>query len=246
MCFSVEIDVNLKKLSRQFNAEIKGIENEHIKITALGPSKKDHIPVIAHIDGALVIKSMVWSLTPSWAKEPIKWNTYNARMTRQQKGTTQKIYDVPTFKGAFRKNQFCLIPVSTVIESCYWGETKGNIVGFNRADNEPFYVLGLWDTESCTMLTDAPYNYLYEKGHDRSVVLVEAQNGLDLMQNTALGHVDSFNKIMDIRTDQDWSHRLIRPLKDGWQKRAPSESKVLELGESVYSKFGLTRRKLYS
>ncbi|MBT4791060.1 MAG: hypothetical protein HON90_05775 [Halobacteriovoraceae bacterium] len=134
MCFSVEVDINLKQLAREFSARLSPkFASESFNAVSTGYMKTDILPVLMSHEGLLRVEPMNWSLTPSWAKEyPLKWSTYNARLERVKDGTPQKIYEVPTFKEAFRLNKFCLVPIKAAIEACYWGETAGKIISFQQ------------------------------------------------------------------------------------------------------------------
>jgi len=106
MCFSVQIDVDLKKLAERYKAKVSPkFENTHFKTSANGFMKTDVLPVLFSHEGQTRIEPMNWSLAPRWADEyPLNWNTYNARMERIHKGKKQYIYDVPSFRDAFSKN----------------------------------------------------------------------------------------------------------------------------------------------
>jgi putative SOS response-associated peptidase YedK len=247
MCFSLEIKVDLDEMGAIFNALNKAdFESSKLSYSPLGPSKKDYLPVLLFKEDGLQIKKNIWSLTPSWSKShPVKWGTYNARLERLNKeGQQQFIYDVPSFKDAFRKNQFCLIPIRSAIESCYWGDTAGKIVGFNQKDNSNFYIVGLWSDwvdkssgeliETCTLLTDGPYEYYFQHGHDRSVITIDENKFEELLQNKKRGHQDSISFIRNNRVDLDWSYKIIRELKDGWQKRAPNKNEINKIEQTIW------------
>lgn len=189
---------------------------------------------------------MLWSLTPAWAKEcPVKWSTYNARMERKNKGKKEFIYEVPTFRDAFKKNQFCLLPIRGALESCYWGETAGKVVSFQKEDRENYYVIGLWEqwldkktgeiVETCTLLTDGPYQYFFERGHDRSVISINEESFKELIQGK-MKYKETFEYIRDKRVSHEWKYEVIRDLKDGWQKKSPDWLEMEEMRETVWRK----------
>lgn len=244
MCFSVSLNTDIKKLAGIFNALVmEGTNNLHYK--ALGPSKKDFITVIYSDGSNLNVENMLWSLTPSWSKDfPVKWSTYNARMDRENKGKLQKIFDVPTFKNAFRSNRFCLIPITGAIGSCYWGETAGNIVEFGSESQDSFFVAGLWDEwvnketgeliKSCTLLTDSPYDYFFKYGHDRSIMNLKKSAFEELLLNQNRSPVDSYAFLKSNRTSLDWIHRIDRALKPGWEKKVPNKEEVEQIERTVW------------
>lgn len=247
MCFSVQVDINLKKLAREYGARLSPkFESEHFKSTPNGYMKTDILPTLMSHEGLLRIEPMSWSLTPSWAQEyPLKWNTYNARMERVNKGSKQKIYEVPTFKDAFRLNKFCLIPIKAAIEACYWGETAGKIISFQEESESNFMVAGLYDSwvnpktneikNTCTLLTDDPYKYLFDHGHDRSILVLDKEKQLELIQNKKRTNEESFKLIKNSRIDQKWSYDILREVsKASISKNTPSEVELEEIKQSVW------------
>lgn len=69
-------------------------------------------PIIINADGSgeeVVLAE--FSLYPEWAKQPLSYCTHNARL--------ETISKLRTFKKAFRKNQFCLVPMQAFYEPYY-------------------------------------------------------------------------------------------------------------------------------
>jgi len=246
MCFSIKINFNPNDFCKKFNCETNLNTDNQIISTAFGPTKNDLVPVLAFKDNNLLVEEMNWSLTPSWSKDyPVKWGTYNARMDRDKNGQLQKVFDTPTFKNAFRQKQFCIVPINAAIESCYWGADGGNILSFSRIDGEDIYAAGLWDQwinkssgeihYSFTLLTDGPYKYLFDHGHDRSIIGLNEEVIEDFLTNNSRNHIQNFDFIRENRTKYSWSHQIERPLKDGWQKRAPKTSEIEQIKATVWS-----------
>lgn len=243
------IDINLERLARDYKASLSPkFKAERYTATPNGFMKTDILPVLFSHEGSLRIEPMNWSLVPSWSSEyPLKWNTYNARMERVKNGTHQKIYEVPTFKDAFRLNKFCLIPIEAAIEACYWGETAGKIISFSQASRESFMVAGLYDSwvnpktkevkNTCTLLTDDPYKYLFEHGHDRSVIVLDKKSQLEFISNKDRDVIESFKFLKNSRVDQDWSYEILRDIsKASIAKNTPSLSELEKLKETVWHK----------
>lgn len=63
-------------------------------------------------------------------------NTYNAR--------TETVASKPSFRNAWKKNQFCLIPVETIFEPKYI-DGKSHWYGIYRRDEMPFTVAGIYE-----------------------------------------------------------------------------------------------------
>lgn len=55
----------------------------------------------------------MFGLVPHWAKEPKKLarSTYNAR--------TETVAEKPSFRSAWKRHQFCIVPVMSIYEPCY-------------------------------------------------------------------------------------------------------------------------------
>jgi putative SOS response-associated peptidase YedK len=103
--------------------------------------------------GEEVIKAC-FGLIPHWAKDSkFSRNTYNAR--------SETVAEKPSFRHAWRRSQFCLVPMQAFYEPNY---ESGAAIRWRieRADQQPFAVAGLWDrwlapnqqlVHSFTMLT---------------------------------------------------------------------------------------------
>jgi putative SOS response-associated peptidase YedK len=80
----------------------------------------------------------MFGIAPHWAKEPMKLarNTYNAR--------TETLTERPSFRNAWKRRQFCIIPAASIFEPCY--ET-GKAVRWEigNADGSPLAIAGLWE-----------------------------------------------------------------------------------------------------
>lgn len=122
----------------------------------------------------------MFGLVPHWG-EPKKLSrmTYNAR--------AETVADKPSFRQAWRRRQFALIPVESFFEPCY---DSGRAVRWRiaRADGQPFALAGLWERRmddpgpahwSFTMLTiNADEHPLMQRFHrpgdeKRSVVVLD-------------------------------------------------------------------------
>mgnify|MGYP003685932773 FL=1 len=248
MCFSVHIDVNLEKLAKQYQARLSPKFHQAVfTATPNGFMKTETLPVLMSHEGLLRIAPMNWSLVPSWSKEyPLKWNTYNARIERENKGVPQKIYQVPSFKDAFRLNKFCLVPIQAAIEACYWGETAGKIISFQEINDHVFMAAGLYDSwinpetneikNTCTLLTDGPYEFLFNHGHDRSIIVLDKNKELEFLQSKSRNVESSFEFIKNNRVDQEWKYSVLRDVSEASiKKNTPSPAKLEEIKQTVWS-----------
>lgn len=128
--------------------------------------------------GDLVPWRGVFGLLPAWAKDDkLARHTYNAR--------SETVASKPSFRSAWRRRQFCLIPVQSVFEPNY---ESGRAVRWriHRSDDLPFCLAGIWEEaprgdkalHSFSMLTinadEHPLMSRFHKPGDekRSVVVV--------------------------------------------------------------------------
>jgi putative SOS response-associated peptidase YedK len=78
-----------------------------------------------------------FGLIPPWAKDTkIARNTYNAR--------SETVAEKPSFRNAWRRGQFCLVPMDAFYEPCY---ESGKAVRWriSRADGAAMGVAGIWE-----------------------------------------------------------------------------------------------------
>ena len=136
-------------------------------------------PVIRPTDRASILRASLsdlevaelrWGLIPSWAQDPkIGVQCINAR--------AETVAEKPAFRDSFARRR-CLIPADSFFE---W-ETQGRRKipwRFERPDQEPFCMAGLWDRwnsaegplETFTILT-CPPNQLVGSVHSRMPVLL--------------------------------------------------------------------------
>ncbi len=88
-----------------------------------------------------------FGLVPSWADMKLAKHTYNAR--------TETVGEKPSFRSAFRKRQFCIIPADAIFEPSY--ET-GRAVRWKITDidDRPLAIAGIWDWRPNGGLDDQP------------------------------------------------------------------------------------------
>ncbi|MDE2422277.1 MAG: SOS response-associated peptidase family protein [Gammaproteobacteria bacterium] len=143
-------------------------------------------PMIVSGDGAdFAWQKAQFHLLPNWSKTKIyKAKTHNARL--------EKVDTLPSYRGAWRNNQFALIPMESFCEPCY--ETgKSEWWRIQRVDGEPFTVAAIYDEwtdhketiQSFSMLTiNAAKHPLMKRFHKpdeekRSIVIIPPEHRLD-------------------------------------------------------------------
>lgn len=206
-----------------------------------GYLKTDEAPVIRlNALGELELTMMKFSLCPSWSKEfPTRFTTYNARMERENNGRLEKIYEVPTWKESFIKGQTCLVPLNAAIESSYFGLSAGKMIQFTQKDKSVYFVAGLWATwlnketgeliESFTLITDDPYEFFFQHGHDRSIFVIDESAYQEWLTHRQLKPIDRFQLLRNNRINLDWSVVIDREMKPGWEKRAPKPDEIAKI-----------------
>lgn len=237
MCAHFTLKAKATEIGNKFG--IKVAEELSFDFLARGYIKTESAPIVIFDDGEMVLKNALFSLVPSWSNEfPCKFTTYNARLERlnPKSGKTEYIYQVPTWKESFNNAQTCLIPMSGAIESSYFGTQAGNMVKFFKKDESIFYCLGLYNNwlnkntgevkETFTLLTDNPYQFFFNSGHDRSILVINDSNHEQWLSDKKMAPEKRFQFIRNKRVNLDWSVVKERPLKDGWQKRAPTKEEI--------------------
>lgn len=262
MCASYIIRTTRRQIFENFSVEIRDdTGRDHWDTLVQGFMKNHPAPVLIFKNGEYVLKEMHYSLCPRWSREyPFRASTYNARMNRPKRERAAKrslfeqatakpeleyIYEMPAWRASF-KDRHCLVPVTSAIESSYFGRYAGHMVRFSRANKELFFAVGIWDEwtnrdtgeviDSFTMITDDPYPFFFESGHDRSILLIESAAQPAWLENTFANVRVAYDFIQANRVDTDWQAESEREMKPGWKKRAPDDEEIAELRDSVWRK----------
>lgn len=144
-------------------------------------------------------REVKFGLVPKWAKDlKICRNTYNAR--------TETVHEKPSFKNAWYKSQFALIPVATIFEPKYI-DNKPEWWGIARKDEKPFTVAALYESaiingeqiRSMTMLTiNADHHPLMSQFHaptdeKRSIIVIPEQSRMHWLNSDFKNAPDFFH-----------------------------------------------------
>lgn len=115
----------------------------------------------------------VFGLIPHWAEPVLARRTYNAR--------SETVAKLPSFRNAWRKRQFCIIPAAAIYEP-NWETGKAVRWRIERADGAPMGIAGIWEQKgemwSYSMLTinagEHPVMHHFHRPDDekRSVVIL--------------------------------------------------------------------------
>lgn len=89
--------------------------------------------------GAVECLPAMFGMVPHWADPKLARQTYNAR--------TETVASKPSFRNAWKRNQFCIIPADNFYEPSY--ET-GKPVRWRiaNADGSPLAIAGIWEWKS--------------------------------------------------------------------------------------------------
>lgn len=78
----------------------------------------------------------MFGMVPHWAEPKLARQTYNAR--------TETVASKPSFRHAYKRRQFCIIPAAAFFEPCY--ETgKAERWEIANADGGPLGIAGIWE-----------------------------------------------------------------------------------------------------
>ena len=88
------------------------------------------------VAGAIEVIPAVFGMVPHWADMKLSRQTYNCR--------TETVATKPSFRNAWKKNQFCIIPAENFYEPNY---ESGKPVRWRiaHADQRPLSIAGIWE-----------------------------------------------------------------------------------------------------
>lgn len=193
MCFSIEIEKDLKKLANFVNAKIA--RDDFIKLQDLIQNFKDttlkipsldgrvfpnyFAPVIRGIEGERVIFPMRYRVRPAGSREeiPNKFNVFNARLDSLE---TRK-----TWQGLFGKKH-AVVPLKQFYEWVPDENGKAKLIAFRPKDQDYMWVPCLYDQwsspdnsisfQSFALITTDPPREILEAGHDRCPIFLKEEN----------------------------------------------------------------------
>ncbi|MBW3496992.1 SOS response-associated peptidase [Janthinobacterium sp. NKUCC08_JDC] len=106
--------------------------------------------------GELEIAPAMFGMVPHWAEHKLARQTYNAR--------TETVASKPSFRSAWKRKQFCIIPAANFFEPNY--ET-GKPVRWRieRADGGPVAIAGIWEYRPADQLLSFSMLTINADGH---------------------------------------------------------------------------------
>ncbi|TSD71215.1 SOS response-associated peptidase [Janthinobacterium sp. KBS0711] len=108
------------------------------------------------VPGELEVAPACFGMVPHWADMKLARQTYNAR--------TETVAQKPSFRNAWKRKQFCIIPADNFFEPCY--ET-GKPVRWRieRADGMPAAIAGIWEFRPQDLLLSFSMLTINADGH---------------------------------------------------------------------------------
>lgn len=187
MCFSVEVDKNLKKLAQRFSSQIDAKAffdlQDQVRLNGFKIPNEDgrvfpnyFAPVIVLENGKRMIRPMRYRVRPSNSQNeiPSKYNVFNARIDSLEKRKT--------WQPIFMKNHG-LFPFLKFFEWVKDENKKKKLINFSPDNYEIMWAPCLWDSwqskdgkvsfKSFALLTDDPPPEIEEKGHDRCPIFLK-------------------------------------------------------------------------
>jgi putative SOS response-associated peptidase YedK len=126
----------------------------------IAPSQQ--VPIVRVADAGRELALLRWGFRPGWGKPGMPTPINAMSETAAVK---------PMFRSAFRSRR-CLIPATAFYEWQATRKKRKQPFRILMADDRPFAFAGLWEGESCCILTTGP-NELMKPIHDRMPVIVD-------------------------------------------------------------------------
>jgi len=190
-------------------------------------------PVVTWSQGERTLEAMRFSLVPAWSKEARpKFATYNARLSSYDEKTKREvpIYQKPTWREPFAKKH-CLVPMTEFIEPSYTGPLAGNMLKFFRDGGLMLVAAGIWEEwkdkatgeiiDSFAIITDEPDPVVVNYGHDRMPLFLDEKAWDGWLEPKAATPKEFVEFLKANRAKVEFKVEKDRPLKAGWEKRAP-------------------------
>ena len=148
-------------------------------------------------------RSVKFGMLPKWAKDiEICRSTYNAR--------TETVHEKPSFKNAWAKSQFALIPVEAIYEPRYIN-AKAQRWRISRQDQQPFTIAAIYENSilngeqvrSMSMLTinadQHPFmsQFHHPKDEKRSIIVIPEASRRDWLHCQPHEAADFFQAMPD-------------------------------------------------
>ena len=156
MCGRFTLTVSLDTLQQAFQ-----LKNGLCMVPRYNIAPSNFIPVIK---APQLIDFLQWGLKPKWLEDKNKNGFINARV--------ETLSEKPAFRESFRKRR-CLILADGYFEWKLLGRTKQPFY-IRRKDRSVFAFAGIWEGDSCAIITTAAFSHLSEL-HARMPLILPAK-----------------------------------------------------------------------
>jgi putative SOS response-associated peptidase YedK len=162
-----------------------------------------------------------FGLLPHWAKPDLVRSTYNAR--------SETAATKPSFRNAWKRGQFCIIPAETIFEFHYESDdAKPTRWAIRHRDGQPLGIAGLWESRE----RDGSFE------HSFSMLTINASTH-PIMSRM---HKPKDEKRMVVILDpDDYDAWLATPPEQamGWMRQFPADLLAAEPAPRVVAQLGL-------
>ncbi len=235
MCFSVQVETDLKRMAYRFNAVINQKSFDNFKnLEKLNPNKykfaypedqrifsKVWAPIICMVAGERQIRPMRYQLLPHFCKDELYTrinpktkklveikNTFNARMDSLK---TAKAWKKPF------TNYHAVLPIKKFYE---WVPKNGHkaMISFFPENDDYLLAPCLYDNwyskdqsrivQSFAIITDEPRPEVHALGHDRTPIALD-ENKLDAWLDPVPGRTDELIELLKEPKHDQYAHEWV-------------------------------------
>jgi len=203
--------------------------------------------VLPSTQEGLSVADAEFSLIPSWWKPTTGASPTSTRAPRPPFAThnarLETIATKPAFRDSFRKRH-CIVPIDCFYESSLFGDQfAGHRIRVQST--ESLYAAACtseWVDPttgelilSFTIITSRPTHKLFAAGHDRMPIFLNISGAQEWLtnQNSESQKLFAFLQKNSVNRELPLQISIDRVLKDGWQKKAPSQDELTILAKQI-------------
>lgn len=201
MCFSIQINRNIKSIANPFQASADKDYFEYIIKLAEDvpkqfkiPSEDNRVfptyfcPVLLNTSRGNIITPMRYRLTPSFS-QTLNYSSKNKKILPTYNARIDSLKTRKSWKNIFHKNKI-IVPLTGFFEFVSRDNQK-KLICFKSLEKKILYAAGIWDSwqselypksiYSFAILTTEPTEQILSEGHDRSPVFLSFENAQEWM-----------------------------------------------------------------
>lgn len=188
MCYSVQIDREIKKLAERFSANYSASTEKYFLDTKERVYKNTYAPVIINRNNQREIVPLRYNLLPGFS-ETDKYQFFNKQKGKYEELNTynakiESIEKTRAYEHLFM-NHHCIVPIKSFYE---WVNIDGKKkeIEFHSETSEFLYAAGVWDhwgpmnleegINSFSIITTSPRPEVEKAGHHRSPLLLNEED----------------------------------------------------------------------